>query len=215
MARPIEELPFNKYEVSVLQSLIATKGIAFPKNPYLLQRVVRALLHRIEILSPGKAEEARLLLKVMVAHEHRLKRVMNLRDAQNDLLIGTFLLHNPPIKRQLKGLAIGTVPKDHWIAGIKEQRRLLVQYLEDDPLPKATRNSPEWVRRGHQWFDQHHNELFPWLTAFPCLHPYPSAEGFRIESRLTPRNFILAILAHLHNTTTNQIAKLLKPSSRI
>jgi hypothetical protein len=165
-------------------------------------------------LDPATASQSAAIVKILAAHEQRLKGPLRSAFKTESEKVISFLTCNDQLIRNLvKALAFTKVSRsNHWGGTIKAQRDVLAAYLTVAPFPLNVRNDA--LRE--LWFKEHGPPLVKSLTLYPCLCPYTAsleeAPLQAIKKCESHAVLIRLLLAHLHNTTPENIRKLLKPS---
>ncbi|WP_447979035.1 hypothetical protein [Candidatus Nitrospira bockiana] len=177
---------------------------AVPEAPPLLTAVVRALLARLERVSPADRRDAQHLIALMSAAE-RFEPLKKVPELQWKLYEDVFM-----------AIALGQAASSgHNVFSLKLQKIVLANYLrETNPYPQEKRFWRRWIKES--WSD-----VLKRLERFPCWCNYDREltddSVNNLVRKWNPRTdaqILYSFLAHLHNTTPENIKRELKQAAR-
>lgn len=184
---------------------------AIPHNPVFLRMIVWALLARTKQRSPAEAR----FLKYFVQTFAVLER-------ENPFILVKFMQNDPEdevgralkevIEAGLQTLIYRKVGRSqHHLPILRLQRELLAQYINQHPYPQQ-------VRQRESWLHEHSGPIWNRLSPLKCMCSYPDSLSGSLQDDLnwsrTPGQVIYLLLADLHQSTPDQIKKLLSHTTR-
>ena len=205
-----------------------TGTIPYPHNPDLLRFILHALVCNLGYVDKKREAEVRRCLLMLVARELMIDNdeFKYSRENYDRRIQKSSLCSDPAIKDLVKRLAAGKPQRDkHDIELLKFQRELVLEYMDEHEFPKYLENPDNALKLLQDWMDEHAPVLIPRLSVVSCGCGAPSKSIALPELHSThlktnprhgvpPDKMLLAILAHLHNTSPKYIDKLLnRPSS--
>ena len=182
-----------------------------PHDPTLLRAIVRALLTRIDKKAPREAAWIKGIVQELAAMEYDALLAQASDEEKTGIHDGFLELIQ----------SSGPGWRTHDAEIVKVQRRVLVIFVSLNPYP--TGPSERWG-----WIVKHGGEIMKLIAGLPCLCRYerdwkglkdgvPIKGKGRKAARLepghcrTPGEIIDLLLAYVHNTTPQNIQKLLRP----
>ncbi len=211
MGRPFKKLNLSPEFWIWLEALRAAKKDPIPQDPERLRILIEALLWRITDMDTDMGRSLRGLIQDITAGErYRELRADYFRKfpfvldmLKRDEMIQLGGVFSARIKRSL-----------HVDVHIEIQRTLLLDYQEKNGYPKKVRN----LLTRHEWLTKHSESIIDLLTNFTCNCTYEnSLNGISFNSIKrwkSNEEFLLLILATLHNSTPLHIRKVLRQSSK-
>ena len=197
---------FDILDAHLLAAIRDAKGRT-PHGAKLAGAVVKMLIERIRLRDRKTAKYVEGVLQTLVGVE-------------------TFLKQHPSVERQKKELEIyqeyllriaaSPIPRrGHMENALYTQRQLLIRFFQDHPAPLDP-VSPEDTQR---WVEENWQQVIDFIGWLPCLCNCSTTLDIQAFNRIPlaegTLGLVRALLAYLHNTTPEQVNKLLKQSEKV
>jgi len=196
---------FDIVDARLLAAIRDAKGRT-PRDAKLAGAVIKMLVERIRVLNPQTAKYVEGILQTLVGAEIVLMEQSEIDPIKEREIYQEYLLR----------IGARKIPRGgHMPNALDTQRQLLIQFLEHHPAPlDETHTEDTWL-----WVEANWQQIVDFIGWVPCLctssntfdplalRKIPLAEG--------TLGLVRALLAYFHNTTPEQIKKLLKQSEKI
>jgi hypothetical protein len=189
---------FDPVDTRILDSIRQARGKT-PQESKLAGMVIKALLYRINYRDPHEARYIKGVLQTLVGAEaFILKYAPPLKENEEEIY-----------EKHLTQICRAPTPRSgHMSNTIDIQKLLCTRFMENHQLPNTTEEEKL------NWIETHWPQLIQFIGPFPCLCSYSVEWDKNTFCRLPLEEgmagIIRMLLAYLHNTTPQNINKLLK-----